>query len=49
MSKTAEVFEALSRGGFICSNAVKTVERDLFRYEEEHEERWSFDHSLILH
>lgn len=39
MSKTAEVFEVLCRGGFICSNAVKPVERDLYRYVEEHEER----------
>lgn len=38
MSKTAEVFEALSRGGFICSNAVKPDERYLYQYVEEHEE-----------
>jgi hypothetical protein len=39
MSKTAEVFEVLSRGGFICSNAVKPGVRDLYQYVEEHEER----------
>ncbi|MEE9367721.1 MAG: hypothetical protein V3V05_02540 [Pontiella sp.] len=38
MSKTAEVFEAMSRGGFICSNAVKPGERYLYQYVEEHEE-----------
>lgn len=41
MSRTAEVFEALNRGGFICSNAVKPGGRDLYRYVEEHEERLS--------
>ncbi len=39
MSKTAEVFEALSRGGFICSNAIGSEERDLYQYVEEHELR----------
>lgn len=39
MSKTAEVFEALSRGGFICSNAIGPGERDLYQYVEEHELR----------
>lgn len=38
MSRTAEVFEELARGGFICSNAVASADRDLFRYLEEHEE-----------
>lgn len=39
MSRTAEVFETLSRGRFISSNAVTSNERDLYRYVEEHEER----------
>jgi Condensin complex protein MksE len=39
MNKTADVFEALSRGAFICSNAVKTQERYLYQYVEEHEAR----------
>jgi hypothetical protein len=39
MSKTAEVFEVLSRGGFICSNAVRPGARDLYRYVEEREEK----------
>ena len=39
MSKTADVFEVLSRGGFICSNAVTPGTRDLYRYVEEHEEQ----------
>jgi hypothetical protein len=39
MSRTAEVFEALCRGGFICSNAVKQTDRTLFRYVEEQEAR----------
>lgn len=39
MSKTAEVFEVLSRGGFICSNSVKPDMRDLYQYVEEHEEQ----------
>ncbi|MDF7809200.1 hypothetical protein P4E94_17280 [Pontiellaceae bacterium B12219] len=39
MSKTADVFEALSRGGFICSNAVTASDRYLFQYVEEHEEQ----------
>lgn len=39
MTKTAEIFETLSRGGFICSNAIKTDERHLYNYTEEHEER----------
>jgi hypothetical protein len=38
MSKTAEVFEVLSRGGFICSNSVRPGARDLYRYVEEREE-----------
>lgn len=38
MSRTAEVFEVLARGGFICSNAVSSTDRDLFRYVEEREE-----------
>lgn len=41
MSKTAEVFEVLSRGGFICSNAVTPGTRDLYRYVEEREEQLS--------
>ncbi len=39
MSKTAEVFDALCRGGFICSNAVVPSDRTLYQYVEEHEER----------
>ena len=38
MSRAAEVFEVLSRGGFICSNTVRPAGRDLFRYAEENEE-----------
>ena len=38
MSRAAEVFEVLSRGGFICSNAVRPGGRDLYRYAEENEE-----------
>lgn len=38
-SRTADVFEALNRGGFICSNAVKPGDKDLYRYVEEHEEQ----------
>lgn len=39
MNKTAEVFEVLSRGGFICSNAVTAGDRYLFQYIEEREEQ----------
>ncbi len=39
MSRTAEVFEVLSRGGFICSNSVKPGGRYLYQYVEEHEEK----------
>lgn len=38
MSRTSDVFDALSRGGFVCSNAVKPGERDLYRYIEDHRE-----------
>lgn len=41
MSKTAEVFDVLSRGGFICSNAVRPGMRDLYCYVEEREEQLS--------
>jgi hypothetical protein len=39
MSRTADVFEVLSRGGFICSNAVTAGDRQLYQYAEEHEVR----------
>ncbi|MEI6892189.1 MAG: hypothetical protein V5783_08470 [Pontiella sp.] len=39
MSKTATIFEMLSRGGFICSNTGMPGGRDLYQYVEEHEER----------
>lgn len=31
MSRTADVFEVLSRGGFICSNAVAVEGRYLYQ------------------
>ncbi|QBG48881.1 hypothetical protein EGM51_16285 [Verrucomicrobia bacterium S94] len=39
ISKTADVFEVLSKGQFICSNTGQPGGRDLYQYVEEHEER----------
>lgn len=39
MSRVAEIFDQLSRGRFICSNAVQSSQRMLYAYTEEHEER----------
>ena len=36
--RTAEIFEQLSRGHFICSNAVQANERYLYQYIEENQE-----------
>jgi len=36
--RTAEIFEKLSRGNFICSNAVQNEERYLYQYIEENQE-----------
>ncbi len=38
-TKTALAFEMLSRGGFVCSNALKAEDRDLYVFIEENEER----------
>ena len=34
--RSAEVFDQLSKGNFICSNAVDSIQRHLFQYIEEH-------------
>lgn len=36
--RTAEIFEKLSRGNFICSNAVQNEERYLYQYIEENQD-----------
>lgn len=38
-TRSAEVFERLSRGGFVCSNSLRVEDRDLYVFIEEHEER----------
>ena len=40
MIKTREIFEMLSRGGFICQDSTRTENRRLFDYMDEHFEEY---------
>lgn len=40
MIKTREIFEILSRGGFICQDSARTENRRLYDYMEEHFEEY---------
>lgn len=40
MIKTREIFEILSRGGFICQDSARAENRRLFDYIEEHFEEY---------
>ena len=40
MIKTKEIFEILSRGGFICQDSTRTENKRLYDYMEEHFEEY---------
>ena len=40
MIKTKEIFEILSRGGFICQDSARTENKRLYDYMEEHYEEY---------
>ena len=48
MIKTREIFEILSRGGFICQDSARAENRRLFDYIEEHFELVIKDEALQM-
>lgn len=45
--RTAEIFEVLSKGQFICSNAIDSNRRNLYQYIEEHFDELELKYSEV--